>query len=123
MQKNYVRTLAGIFFAVAMTTIAYADLPGRHPAYLHALTDLRTARWMVEHRPGRRTRECSRRRDCHGKSMQPSVRSRKPLSTTAKTCGIIRKSMSPATDPAGCTRHSNYCARSTTTWLAKRTTP
>ena len=24
----------------------------RHPAYLHALTDLRTARWMLEHRPG-----------------------------------------------------------------------
>ena len=29
-----------------------ADLPGKHPAYLHALTDLRTARWMLEHRPG-----------------------------------------------------------------------
>jgi hypothetical protein len=26
--------------------------PSRHPAYLHALTDLRTARWMLEHRPG-----------------------------------------------------------------------
>ena len=24
----------------------------RHPAYLHALTDLRTARWMLEHRTG-----------------------------------------------------------------------
>src|ERR1700728_2026822 len=31
---------------------ANADLPGKHPAYLHALTDLRTARWMLEHRPG-----------------------------------------------------------------------
>jgi len=29
-----------------------ADLPGRHPAYLHALTDLRAARWNLEHRPG-----------------------------------------------------------------------
>ena len=29
-----------------------ADLPGRHPAYLHALTDLRDARWNLEHRPG-----------------------------------------------------------------------
>jgi hypothetical protein len=28
------------------------DLPGRHPAYLHALTDLRAARWNLEHRPG-----------------------------------------------------------------------
>jgi hypothetical protein len=29
-----------------------ADLPGAHPAYLHALTDLRAARWNLEHRPG-----------------------------------------------------------------------
>jgi hypothetical protein len=29
-----------------------ADLPGRHPAYLHALSDLRAARWNLEHRPG-----------------------------------------------------------------------
>jgi hypothetical protein len=26
--------------------------PSRHPAYLHALTDLRAARWMLEHRSG-----------------------------------------------------------------------
>jgi len=31
---------------------AAQDLPGRHPAYLHALTDLRAARWLIEHRPG-----------------------------------------------------------------------
>ncbi len=31
---------------------AHADVPGRHPAYLHALSDLRAARWMLEHRPG-----------------------------------------------------------------------
>ena len=31
---------------------ANADLPGKHPYYLHALTDLRTARWLLEHRPG-----------------------------------------------------------------------
>jgi hypothetical protein len=31
---------------------AHADLPGKHPAYLHALTDLRDARWNLEHRPG-----------------------------------------------------------------------
>ncbi|RDI97286.1 hypothetical protein DVT68_17480 [Dyella solisilvae] len=30
---------------------AHADMPGRHPAYLHALSDLRAARWMIEHRP------------------------------------------------------------------------
>jgi hypothetical protein len=32
--------------------LANADLPGKHPYYLHALSDLRTARWMLEHRPG-----------------------------------------------------------------------
>jgi hypothetical protein len=36
----------------ALPFVASADLPGKHPYYLHALTDLRTARWMLEHRPG-----------------------------------------------------------------------
>ncbi len=40
-------SLAGIFPAGR----AHADLPGRHPAYLHALSDLRAARWLIEHRP------------------------------------------------------------------------
>ena len=31
---------------------AAQELPGTHPAYLHALTDLRAARWLIEHRPG-----------------------------------------------------------------------
>jgi len=26
--------------------------PGDHPYYLHALSDLRAARWMIQHRPG-----------------------------------------------------------------------
>ncbi len=29
-----------------------APAPHPHPAYLHALTDLRDARWNLEHRPG-----------------------------------------------------------------------
>jgi hypothetical protein len=29
-----------------------ADMPGKHPYYLHALSDLRAARWLIEHRPG-----------------------------------------------------------------------
>src|ERR1700758_4387988 len=36
----------------ALPFAASADLPGKHPYYLHALSDLRTARWMLEHRPG-----------------------------------------------------------------------
>lgn len=32
----------------------HADMPGLHPGYLHALTDLRMARWLMERRPGDR---------------------------------------------------------------------
>jgi hypothetical protein len=27
-------------------------LPGKHPGYLHSLTDLRAARWFLSHQPG-----------------------------------------------------------------------
>lgn len=45
------------FAAIATVTLlagcAAAPPPApRHPAYLHALSDLRAARWLVEHRPG-----------------------------------------------------------------------
>ena len=40
--------------ALALSTVvvapALADEYGRHPAYLHALSDLRTAAWQVDHR-------------------------------------------------------------------------
>jgi hypothetical protein len=39
--------------AVAAFTLygtAYAMTPGQHPGYLHALTELKTARWMINHR-------------------------------------------------------------------------
>jgi len=32
--------------------LAQADTPGQHPFYLHALSDLRGARWEINHRPG-----------------------------------------------------------------------
>jgi len=44
--------LAGLLLALALPFAVNADMPGKHPAYLHALSDLRTARWMLEHRPG-----------------------------------------------------------------------
>jgi hypothetical protein len=43
--------LVGVLLS-AISFGASADLPGKHPFYLHALSDLRTARWMLEHRPG-----------------------------------------------------------------------
>ena len=29
---------------------AFADEPGRHPHYIHALSDLRAAQWQIDHR-------------------------------------------------------------------------
>jgi hypothetical protein len=47
-----VSMLSGLLLLLALPLAANADLPGKHPYYLHALSDLRTARWMLEHRPG-----------------------------------------------------------------------
>lgn len=44
-------TFASAFITSLMPLFAFADLPGQHPYYLHALTDLRAARWLIEHRP------------------------------------------------------------------------
>ena len=48
-----------ILFFVLVTALpaiplgsADADTPGRHPAYLHALTETRQARWLLERRAG-----------------------------------------------------------------------
>jgi len=41
-----------MFAAGLLSLPALADVPGRHPAFLHALTDLRDARWNLEHREG-----------------------------------------------------------------------
>jgi hypothetical protein len=49
--RNWLRPPA-LLLLLALPLAANADLPGRHPAYLHALTDLRQARWMLEHRAG-----------------------------------------------------------------------
>ncbi|HVW69247.1 MAG TPA: hypothetical protein VHB68_09745 [Steroidobacteraceae bacterium] len=46
------RLLLSGLLLVALPFAANADLPGKHPYYLHALSDLRAARWLVEHRPG-----------------------------------------------------------------------
>jgi hypothetical protein len=44
--------LVPLTIAMLMPLAALADLPGKHPHYLHALSDLRTARFLIEHRPG-----------------------------------------------------------------------
>jgi hypothetical protein len=44
--------LQGPLAVLVLLLSACASQPSRHPAYLHALSDLRTARWMLQHRPG-----------------------------------------------------------------------
>lgn len=44
--------MSGLLLLLSLPFAASADLPGNHPYYLHALSDLRTARWLLEHRPG-----------------------------------------------------------------------
>jgi hypothetical protein len=45
--------LRGHLWLLMLLCAACATQPSnKHPAYLHALSDLRTARWMLEHRPG-----------------------------------------------------------------------
>ncbi|MGD0095863.1 MAG: hypothetical protein ABSB60_05175 [Terracidiphilus sp.] len=41
-------------FMTALLPLGAQQLPGRHPAYLHALTDLRSARWCLMHQAGDR---------------------------------------------------------------------
>jgi hypothetical protein len=44
--------LLGAAFALPLltSTLAMADEPGRHPHYIHALSDLRAAQWQIDHR-------------------------------------------------------------------------
>ena len=49
--KNTARFIP-LLLASLIPLSALADLPGKHPYYLHSLSDLRSARWLIEHRPG-----------------------------------------------------------------------
>jgi hypothetical protein len=41
------------FLAISSVVgVARAQMPGHHPYYMHALSDLRGARWLLEHRQG-----------------------------------------------------------------------
>ncbi|HXB44059.1 MAG TPA: hypothetical protein VNV85_08380 [Puia sp.] len=48
------RALPLILVLACISFISKANISfsGDHPYYLHALSDLRAARWMIEHRPG-----------------------------------------------------------------------
>ena len=49
MKKTFVLPL---LLAAAIPLGAMADDPGKHPAYLHALSDLRAAHTLIQSRPG-----------------------------------------------------------------------
>jgi hypothetical protein len=51
MKKLLTALSSTAVLAILMPMTAGADSPGTHPYYLHALSDLRSARWMLEHRP------------------------------------------------------------------------
>jgi hypothetical protein len=51
--KSIFLALVVLGFAASSQANTPANRPaGAHPYYLHALSDLRAARWMIEHRPG-----------------------------------------------------------------------
>ncbi len=51
--KNLLKLALPLMLALtAYTPQASADQPGKHPAYLHALSDLRVARWNLKRRKG-----------------------------------------------------------------------
>jgi hypothetical protein len=58
MKRNAIITSAGFAMLILfLTTTSKVNAgitaqPADHPAYLRALSDLRAARWMLEHRPG-----------------------------------------------------------------------
>jgi len=52
MKSRNKLVLQGPLLLLALLFAGCVSQPSRHPAYLHALSDLRTARWMLEHRPG-----------------------------------------------------------------------
>jgi tetratricopeptide (TPR) repeat protein len=50
MKKLHVRM---VLVLVGIVSLAFCvSLHSNHPAYQHSLSDLRAARWMIEHRPG-----------------------------------------------------------------------
>ena len=44
--------LSAALAALAPQIVSAQQLPGKHPGYLHALSDLRAARWFLFHQPG-----------------------------------------------------------------------
>jgi hypothetical protein len=48
MRTQLIQVIASAAFALIVAAPSWADTPGKHPAYLHALSDLRDARAHLE---------------------------------------------------------------------------
>lgn len=53
MKNSVVRTVSNAVAAILLTLTAipmpaWSDTPGRHPGYMHAISDLRSAKWLLE---------------------------------------------------------------------------
>jgi hypothetical protein len=44
--------VAQLSLTLRQAPVAAQTLPGKHPGYMHALSDLRAARWLLYHQPG-----------------------------------------------------------------------
>lgn len=42
--------IVSLTLPLLMSTLAMAQVPGRHPHYIHAMSDLRAAQWQIDHR-------------------------------------------------------------------------
>ena len=47
---NPITRAAALAVPLLLSTLAMAQMPGRHPHYIHALSDLRAAQWQIDHR-------------------------------------------------------------------------
>lgn len=52
MKLTFLVGAAFVFFTSTSCRATVKVERGEHPYYMHALSDLRAARWMIEHRPG-----------------------------------------------------------------------
>ncbi len=52
MRLAFIFGAAFLFMTVSACKTTVKVSNGEHPYYIHALADLRGARWMIEHRPG-----------------------------------------------------------------------
>jgi hypothetical protein len=52
MRFTFIIGAAFLFMTASACTTSVKVSNGEHPYYIHALSDLRAARWMIEHRPG-----------------------------------------------------------------------